>query len=47
MVAAKTVTFELPSGSKVTCSEELAEKLGHKPTPTAKKAIAAKPKSDD
>jgi hypothetical protein len=44
-MAAQTVTFTLPGGTKVTCSQELAKKLGHaEPKPTARKAPA---KSDD
>lgn len=40
-MAAGTVTFALPGGTKVTCSKALAEKLGHKPAP-AKKAASGK-----
>ena len=32
------VTFTLPSGARVTCSREQAERLGHKPTPASKPA---------
>lgn len=44
-MAAQTVTFSLPGGTKVTCSPELAKKLGHsEPKPTGRKAPA---KQDD
>lgn len=39
-MAEETVTFTTPGGSQVTCSKELAERLGYKPP--AKKATPRK-----
>ena len=36
-MADKTITFTLPTGARVTCSPELAERLGHKPQAPAKR----------
>lgn len=42
-MAAGTVTFNLPEGTEVTCSPELAAKLGHKPSaPSAPKPEGSK-----
>ena len=37
-MADKTITFTLPSGTRVTCSPELAARLGHKPQAPARKS---------
>lgn len=36
-MAAEVVTFALPSGVKVSCSVDLAKRLGYKPKPPAPK----------
>ena len=44
-MAGKSVTFALPSGTKVTCSAELAKKLGYsepKPRKAASKSETEK-----
>ncbi len=48
MAAAKTVTVTLPTGARVTCSEETAQKLGLKEQPKKAPAKrAASTKSED
>ena len=39
-MADKTITFTLPSGTRVTCSPELAARLGYKPQAPARKSAA-------
>jgi len=41
-MAASSVTFTLPSGTKVTCSADLAKKLGHT-EPKPRKSAESKP----